>query len=647
MNGVFKVFLSLSVSGSLLILILLACRPFLKDRVSRQWQYYIWLAVVLRLALPFSPGAGLVGSAFHMLDNTAYAGGSMLQAQEPAVEAQGKSSGSEARQELGDTGEGKQMKQPAAATPIREIFSLLAQNIWLVWLVVAAILMVRKVTVYQSFVRYVKAGQVPVSDTGLLDQLALAGEQAGVRRPVELCVNPLITSPLLIGFLHPCIVLPRADYSEKDFYFAALHELMHCKRQDMLYKWVVQAVVCLHWFNPLVHLMGREINRACEFSCDEAVMKRMDWEKRKQYGEVLLNSMAAVGTYDEALASVTLNGNKKLLKERLGAIVNYKKKSAAAAAGTALLTLVFCLGTVAMGSYGAEDSRPVEGENAGIEVGGSIYGRTLCLVYTEEGLRSIGTKEYGPDLFYMLANDIELSGGEWVPIGTEEKPFTGYFDGNGCYIKGLTMTDPDAETIGLFGYADGAALHNIELRNVDIETAGANAANRRADPICAVPRDTSMTDNRVYLQIKPDPSEDCTMEVLEFMGKTYYMVCNEAQLRAIGTGEYSLDKNYMQQADIQLSTEEWVPIGTADAPFTGSFNGNGCEIIGLTITNPDTKIAGLFGYAENANIYNITMRDYDIETAGRNVTGKSVAPIVVFGMGTTRSYDNHVYPREY
>ena len=41
MNIVFKTFFSMSFSGGLLILVLFFGKGFLKDKVSRQWQYYI------------------------------------------------------------------------------------------------------------------------------------------------------------------------------------------------------------------------------------------------------------------------------------------------------------------------------------------------------------------------------------------------------------------------------------------------------------------------------------------------------------------------------------------------------------------------------------------------------------------------------
>ena len=135
------------------------------------------------------------------------------------------------------------------------------------------------------------------------------------------------------------------------------------------------------------------------------------------------------------------------------------------------------------------------------------------------------------------------------------------------------------------------------------------------------------------------------METLEFKGTSYYLVCNEAQLRAIGTGKYGMNLNYMQQADISLSAGDWVPIGTWDVPFTGTYNGNGFEITGLTMTDPDAEIIGLFGVAKNAHIYNITLRDYDITSAGKNAANKSVGAVLAIGQGS-RSYDNFVYPKE-
>ena len=66
-----KLILSLSLSGSILILILFLCKPLFQSKMSKAWQYYIWLAVIARLLLPFAPEHNLVGSLFRNYDYAA------------------------------------------------------------------------------------------------------------------------------------------------------------------------------------------------------------------------------------------------------------------------------------------------------------------------------------------------------------------------------------------------------------------------------------------------------------------------------------------------------------------------------------------------------------------------------------------------
>ncbi len=349
MNLFFKVILSLSVSSSLLILILLAGKRFLKNKFSRQWQYYIWLVVVLRLLFPFGPEINLMGSVYQTFDRTV--------TQTPSLAGQENSqrdaddfavSFENAAQEIQEPGQektGLDEKQPESR------ISVLRNGIGWLWLLIALGMLIRKITAYQSFVRYVSVGAEPVFDSILLEEFFAVTKQMGVNRRVELRVNPLLASPTLTGIFHPCIVLPNADVSPKDFRYIVMHELTHCKRWDICYKWLVQFVVCLHWFNPLVYIMSQEINNACEFSCDEAVMEKTGYENAQDYGRTLLDAMAAVGKYRESSTVATLSANKVLLKERLGAIMSYGEKSGTVRILTAVLTVCMILGAVFAGAY--------------------------------------------------------------------------------------------------------------------------------------------------------------------------------------------------------------------------------------------------------------------------------------------------------
>ena len=351
MNAVLKIFLSMSVSGSLLILALLLGKQFWKDKISRQWQYYIWLVVVLRLLLPFGPEVSLMGKAYQAADQAI----SQAAPLPPPQQSPRNASGGDLTPAVWAEQHNETANSPAdditTVHPFQNIGTMPANYIWLMWLAAALGLLIRKITIYQGFVQYIKAGLAPVSDVERLDELSIAAKQSGIKKPVELCVNPLVSSPLLIGFFHPCIVLPGADIPEKDFQYIVLHELTHYKRRDMLYKWLVQITVCLHWFNPLVHLMCREITRACEFSCDEAVLAKTGSGSAQDYGKTLLDAMAAVGRYKENLGAVTLSENKQLLKERLGAIMRFKKQSRSGRILSAVLTLCVVLGAAFVGVY--------------------------------------------------------------------------------------------------------------------------------------------------------------------------------------------------------------------------------------------------------------------------------------------------------
>lgn len=63
MQKLFYLYLSVSLSASVIIAVLFLCRPLWKRRFSKSWQYYIWLLAVVRLLIPLSPSPGMIGRA--------------------------------------------------------------------------------------------------------------------------------------------------------------------------------------------------------------------------------------------------------------------------------------------------------------------------------------------------------------------------------------------------------------------------------------------------------------------------------------------------------------------------------------------------------------------------------------------------------
>ena len=114
---------------------------------------------------------------------------------------------------------------------------------------------------------------------------------------------------------------------------------------------LVQFTICLHWFNPCVYLLEREVSRMCELSCDEAVTKDLGAAGKRAYGDMLLRAVASAGGFQRIPASITLHRGKKLMKERLGALMKERKNTKGTAVISALAALLLTAGAVAAGAY--------------------------------------------------------------------------------------------------------------------------------------------------------------------------------------------------------------------------------------------------------------------------------------------------------
>ncbi len=176
-------------------------------------------------------------------------------------------------------------------------------------------------------------------------------EKLNVKTRVELSCNPLIASPMLIGFFRPGIILPAHELEDKELSYIFVHELTHYKQRDMFYKWLIQIVVCAHWFNPFVYLLEKKVNKSCELSCDEKVISVLDDTARREYGDTLISFLKSNNLYKNSLASVTLTEGAEQLKERLGAIMNFKSKTKTIRVLTVILTLFILSGAVFNGGY--------------------------------------------------------------------------------------------------------------------------------------------------------------------------------------------------------------------------------------------------------------------------------------------------------
>ena len=113
------------------------------------------------------------------------------------------------------------------------------------------------------------------------------------------------------------------------------------------------------------------------------------------------------------------------------------------------------------------------GESGTAEDLGYIYDSNTktYTVYNANGLMNVAELVNGgkTDINITLDKNIDLTGKDWTPIGTDyDKSYKGTFDGGGHTITGLTFTTND-EFAGLFGWLNRAGtVKNVVMEGVQI-----------------------------------------------------------------------------------------------------------------------------------------------------------------------------------
>ena len=190
--------------------------------------------------------------------------------------------------------------------------------------------------------------------------------------------------------------------------------------------------------------------------------------------------------YTEGLASVQLTGL-STEGDNPDIIVPYDKGSntytaivapQSVAAGTAFVTCTFTNGKTFVYKMKNATDWQAGGEYtytvslaAAKDLGYTIESNGSYTVYNADGLLNVAELVNGgkTDINITLDKNIDLTGKDWTPIGTDyDNSYKGTFDGGGHTITGLTFTTND-EYAGLFGWLNRAGtVKNVVMEGVQI-----------------------------------------------------------------------------------------------------------------------------------------------------------------------------------
>ncbi len=382
LDQLFIQILNMSFNASIVIIIVLAIRLLLK-KAPKMFSYVLWSVVLIRLILPIS-----FESPFSLMPTQANPiSTEILYATVPVVDTGITSINNVVNVAL------------PAATPIASVNPL---QIWvvfgsLIWVIGIFIMLL------YSFITYLKLKKRLVNARHYRDNIYL----------VE-----ALSTPFVMGVFHPQIYLP-STLSDQERTLILHHEQTHIRRLDPLFKIIAFFTLCLHWFNPLVWVAFFSCSSDMEMACDEAVIKQMGHDVKKEYSSSLLS----LTTGRRILGATPLAFGEGDTKKRVKNVLQYKSPKFWVLALATVAIVLIGIGLIsnpinASGSIEKNDAQALWNAHTPYVGDNSAVSKLLNLMPLPEGLTHDGIK---------LHTEGTERGLEWILTDVED---TGYDETN-------------------------------------------------------------------------------------------------------------------------------------------------------------------------------------------------------------------------
>lgn len=214
-------------------------------------------------------------------------------------------------------------------------------------------------------------------------------KELGIKENVAVYQNYAAPAPMVTGLFKKCIILPVQVYDERELEAVMYHELVHIRQHIVELKYIGIFIRMLHWMNPCVYLLLRELDEWGETACDLEVHYNTYCNLSfQEYFRIVLDGVDCGETSEMKL--VTQFRKMKGIKGRIMRVRGYKRKKDLQAVSGLLMAAVFCFGctttAMAAGNGFAEAYEGIYSETE-VEIEEDGLGNTL-IEYTEEATDS-------------------------------------------------------------------------------------------------------------------------------------------------------------------------------------------------------------------------------------------------------------------
>lgn len=328
MNSLLSSLMAMSISGSIVVVIIILLRPITSKLFSAKWQYGVGKIAISFFIIPFFllTGGFIFGNSF--TDNTP-----------PEVFNN--------QVQIPVNNIVDDINRTTSNLIKEHLPHKLNEIIFSIWFIGFVFFGGWHLYCYKRFTKQLKANNFLVTDSEMISLFSRCKRELGIHRDVGLMVNSKISSPMLVGLHRPTVLLPPINIKKENLKLIFTHELLHLKHKDLWVKGLSLIASAFHWFNPFVHFVRKDIRTWGELACDEAVVLGLSSNERKLYGETILHSLENQHDINTAFCS-SLCEDRKHIRRRLIMILKVQKmkKHIAVLSAVTVISIVAIGGTV-------------------------------------------------------------------------------------------------------------------------------------------------------------------------------------------------------------------------------------------------------------------------------------------------------------
>ncbi len=302
MLRIFLAIVATSLMGTVFAAVLAMLQPVTKKYFSPCWHYYMWLAVLIVMIAPAR------------LNVPSFESKVITQTADTITEGQAVEFQPQMPIEPNDNTNADAVEWQPQHNINTFNFKGISQILPYVWLAIAIAIFAFKVISYIIFILSCKNNSYIIECSEIVQY---------TRKNVTVRMCSIASSPMIAGLFKKTLLLPDSNFTDEQLHNILAHEATHLNRNDILYKWFAMIVKCVHWFNPAIYFICKQINSDCEISCDMRVVRNMNHDEQKSYVSTILD-LASSGSSNPSLTTA-MSDSKNNLKKRFLSIKNSKK----------------------------------------------------------------------------------------------------------------------------------------------------------------------------------------------------------------------------------------------------------------------------------------------------------------------------------